>query len=114
LHALIIEDDGLIAIMIEDALSDCGFSSFDVAASLKEAVTAARNRCPDLITADVELKPGSGIDAVQTICSEKPIPVIFITGRADDAWSRMPQHPVLSKPFRISDVEAAVREVMSE
>ena len=41
MHALIIEDDGLIAIMIEDALSDCGFSSFDVAASLKEGVTAA-------------------------------------------------------------------------
>jgi hypothetical protein len=26
----------------------------------------------------------------------------------------MPQHPVLSKPFRVSDVEAAVREVMSQ
>lgn len=114
MHALIIEDDDLIAITIEDLLSSCDFTSFDFAVSLDEAVTAARQRCPDLITADIELKPGSGIDAVQTICSEKPIPVIFITGRADDARSRMPQHPVLSKPFRISDIEAAVREVMSK
>ena len=74
MHALIIEDDGLIAMTIEDVLRDCGFTSFDVAVSLDEAVTAARNRCPDLITADVELKPGSGIDAVQTICSETVIP----------------------------------------
>jgi CheY-like chemotaxis protein len=114
MHALIIEDDDLIAMTIEELLSSCGFTSFDFAVSLDEAVTAARQRCPDLITADIELKPGSGIDAVQTICSEKPIPVIFITGRADDARSRMPQHPVLSKPFRISDIEAAVREVMSK
>lgn len=113
MHALIIEDEELIAMAIEDALRGCGFTSFDVAVSLDKAVTVAREKCPQLITADVELKPGSGIDAVQTICSESPIPVIFITGRADAARSRMPQHCVLSKPFRVSDVEAAVRDVMS-
>lgn len=113
MHALIIEDEALIAMAIEDVLRECGFTSFRVAVSLDEAVAAARERCPQLITADVELKPGSGIDAVQTICSESPIPVIFITGRADAARSRMPQHRVLSKPFRVSEVEAAVREVMS-
>jgi DNA-binding response OmpR family regulator len=113
MHALIIEDDDLIAIAIEEVLRDCGFTSFDVAVSLDGAVAAARQRCPNLITADVELRPGSGIDAVQTICSKSPIPVIFITGLADATRSRMPGHRVLSKPFRVSDVEAAVREVMS-
>lgn len=114
MHALIIEDDDLIAITIEEVLRKCGFTSFHFAVSLDEAVAAARERCPQLITADVELKPGSGIDAVQTICSDNPIPVIFITGRVDAARSRMPQHPVLNKPFRVSEVEAVVREVMSQ
>jgi DNA-binding response OmpR family regulator len=113
MHALIIEDEDLVAFTIEEVLRECGFTSFDVAVSLNEAVAAAKTRCPDLITADVELKPGSGVDAVQTICSNTPIPVIFITGRADAARSRMPQHPVLSKPFRPGDVEAAVRHVMN-
>lgn len=113
MHALIIEDDELIAIAIEEVLRDCDFTSFDVAVSLNEAVAAARKRCPCLITADVELKPGSGIDAVKTICSRSPIPVIFITGRADLARSRMPQHLVLNKPFIVSEVEAAVRHVMN-
>ena len=67
MHALIIEDDQLIAMAIEDILSDLGFTSFDVATSLNEAVAAARKSCPRLITADVELNPGSGIDAVQMI-----------------------------------------------
>lgn len=114
MHALIIEDDELIVMTIEEVLRDCGFTSFDRAVSLDEAVTAARQRCPDLITADVELKPGSGIDAVQTICSETPIPVVFITGRAEAARSRVPEHRVLSKPFRVGEVEAAVREVMNQ
>jgi DNA-binding response OmpR family regulator len=113
MHALIIEDDELIAMAIEDVLGDCGFTSFHIAVSLDEAVAAARERCPRLITADLELKPGSGIDAVQTICSETPIPVIFITGRADAVRSRMPRHRVLSKPFQASEVAAAVRAVMN-
>jgi len=114
MHALIIEDDELIAVAIEDLLRASGFTSFDVAMCLNEAVTAARKRCPNLITADVELKPGSGIDAVQTICSETAIPVVFITGRPDAVLSQLPQHPVLNKPFRVSDVEAAVRQVMCQ
>jgi len=112
MHALIIEDDELIAMAIEDVLRACGFTSFDVAVSLDQAVTAARKRCSDLITADVELKPGSGIDAVQTICSETHIPVVFITGQPDAVRSQMPQHPALGKPFAVSEVEAAVRQVM--
>ena len=114
MHALIIEDDPLIAMAIEDVLRNCGFTSFDLATSADEAVAAAGTRCPALITADVELKPGSGIDAVQTICSAKPIPVVFITGRADAARSRMPLVRVLGKPFLARDVEDAVREAMSQ
>lgn len=41
MHALIIEDEALIAMAIEDALRGCGFTSFDVAASAQVAVAAA-------------------------------------------------------------------------
>ena len=50
MHALIIEDESLIAMAIEDALRGCGFLSFDVAVSADEAITAAALKCPDLIT----------------------------------------------------------------
>ena len=42
MHALIIEDDDLIAIAIEEVLRNCGFNSFDFAVSLDQAVMAAR------------------------------------------------------------------------
>ena len=82
MHVLIIEDEPLIAMSIDDTLRDCGCASFDFATSVEQAVAAAKIRCPDLITADVQLSPGCGIDAVAAICGGAPIPVIFITSAA--------------------------------
>lgn len=109
MHALIIEDETLIAMAIEDVLRDCGFTSFDFAVSAEDAVTAAARKCPDLITSDVELRPGCGIQAVQSICSEKPIPVLFITGSPVEVRMRMPGHALIEKPFSADDMMAATK-----
>jgi DNA-binding response OmpR family regulator len=109
MHALIIEDESMIALAIEDALRACGFTSFDIAVSAEEAVAAAERRCPDLITADVELRPGCGITAVQSICSERPIPVIFITGSPGDVRIRMPGHTLVEKPFSADHIMDATK-----
>ena len=113
MHALIIEDETLIAMAIDDALRTCGFTSFDVAVSTQEAIMAARRRCPDLITADVELRPGSGIGAVNAICCGPPIPVIFITGSPAEVTRQMPQHPLVVKPFSAKDITMAVRSALA-
>lgn len=112
MHALIIEDETLIALTIEDALRGCGFTSFDFAVSSEEAVTAAARKCPDLITADVELRPGCGITTVQSICSEKPIPILFITGSPAEVRIRMPGHSLVEKPFSAAHVMDAAKLTM--
>ena len=109
MHALIIEDESLIAMAIEDALRGCGFASFDIAVSADEAVTAAARQCPDLITADVELRPGCGITAVQSICSERPIPILFITGSPGEVRVRMPGHALDEKPFDSDHIMEAIK-----
>ena len=112
MHALIIEDETLIAMSIEDALRGCGFTSFDIAVSTDEAVAAAARKCPDLITADVELRPGCGITAVQSICSERSIPVLFITGSPGEVRIRMPGHLLVEKPFSAAHVMDATKLTM--
>jgi DNA-binding response OmpR family regulator len=109
MHALIIEDEALIAMAIEDALRGCGFTSFDIASSSDEAATAAARKCPDLITADVELRPGCGIMAVQSICPQQPIPVLFITGSPGEVRIRMPGHALVEKPFSADHITDAVK-----
>ena len=82
MHALIIEDEPIIAMLIEDHLRALGYTSVDFAVTEAEAVAAARRRCPDLITSDVRLPEGCGIAAVEAICGGGRIPVVFITATA--------------------------------
>ena len=112
MHALIIEDEALIGMAIQDALRESGCSSFDFAVSLDEALAAAERHCPDIVTADVQLAPGSGIDAVQSICLNKAIPVIFITATGHEVRERLPGNIVVAKPFSAEDIKAAVRLVI--
>lgn len=114
MHALIIEDEPMIAMGIEDILRGCGFNSFDLASSPNAAFEAVSRVCPDLITSDVQLMPGSGIDTVMTICSHTPIPVIFITGNVSDVTKRMPETVALAKPFTETNLRHAVVMAMTE
>ena len=118
MHALIIEDESMIAFAIEEILRDSGFTSFDVAASAHSAIVAATLRRPDMITSDVQLKPGCGIATVEIICRARAIPTIFITGNAADVARRLPNYRVLTKPFSeralIAGVAAAMLEMPSE
>ncbi|WP_245739312.1 response regulator [Sphingomonas rubra] len=98
---LIIEDEALIAMMIEDSLIEAGATSVDIVASEADAVDAAHRHRPDFITSDVRLPQGTGPGAVAEIlrcCGA--IPVLFITaspdecaGCAADAIMRKPANP---------------------
>ncbi len=109
MHALIIEPQAFTACEIEDALRDIGYTSFDFAITAEEAILAAAEHRPDLITAAVELKPGCGIDAVEAICCEQPVPVVFITHAEQAVRRRRLAAPVVKKqPFRVRELSDAV------
>lgn len=113
MHVLIIEDEPLIAMSIEDALRACGCKSFQFATNFEKAVEAAKLQCPDLITADVKLAPGCGIDAVTAICSNVPIPVIFITSSGSEVEARRPGSIIIAKPFDEGRIKHALDLVLA-
>ena len=106
MHALIIEQDTWIILMIEDALRALDYTSFDLAYSPQEAVIAARLRRPDLITADLRFGAGSGIDAVREIRASDAIPVVFVTATPWEVRAAEPDATVVAKPF----CQAALQE----
>lgn len=112
MHALIIEDEDLVAMAIEDILRECGFTSFDVATSTDTAIDAAARRTPDLITSDVRLNPGCGMSAVESIREGPTVPVVFVTGNAAEVALRLPEHRVVEKPFTDRALIAAVASAM--
>lgn len=99
MHALIIEDQFLVAALIEDVLRELGYTSFDIVDSEEDAVAAARIRCPDLITADQRLAQGTGVAAVRIICADQAIPVVFISEYQDEVREQLPDAVLIGKPF---------------
>jgi DNA-binding response OmpR family regulator len=114
MHALIIEDDYLIGQALRDMLERMGFNSFGFARSEDAAVFGANEQKIDLITADVRLLPGDGLRAVESICEKRKIPVIFVTGYAEELRDRAPGALVIQKPIKEEELAAAVREVLDK
>jgi YesN/AraC family two-component response regulator len=73
---------------------------------------------PDLIIADVKMPRLDGIDAVRSITSRCPIPVILVSGYYDnETMSRAEVAQVASylvKPVREADLKAAIKIVVQQ
>lgn len=113
-HAYIIEDDYLISKALQDMLEELGFTRFSFARSEDAAVLGAHQPHIDLISADVRLLPGDGVRAVEAICAERDIPVVFITGYREELEERKPDATVLEKPVKPDELAEAVRKVLGD
>jgi len=114
-HVLIIEDEVLFALELSCILGAAGATSFDVAETADEAVYAASVRPPDIITSDVKLRSGSGVQAVAAIhAALGPVPVIFITASPDECSPSSKPARVLAKPLHDSTIARAFRDLASE
>lgn len=112
-HVLIIEDEPMLALLLETLLREEGADSFDFAASETEAVDRALNHRPDIITSDVRLTSGTGPRAVRTIHERLgPIPVIFITASPDECSPCDPPGVILTKPLASGALGAAYHQMM--
>ena len=79
-RVLIIEDEPIIALDLENLVTELGHKVVAVAATKDDAVAKAKSERPGLVLADINLgEGGSGIDAVSEILASFDIPFIFIT-----------------------------------
>lgn len=108
-HALVIEDNHVIAMMISEELVEFGYETVDIATSQDQAIEQAKIRCPDLITVDDKLDSGTGIDTIREICREQAIPVVFVSADAYLIQVSIPHAIVVRKPFSRAQLTAAIR-----
>lgn len=118
---LVIEDEAVIAWMVEDILESEGFTTIAVAASASEAIGMAGERPPGLILSDINLGWDSpdGVAVVAQIVAVKPVPVVFVTGHAGpDAVARIEQvigkARILRKPVARDELRRALVEIAEE
>lgn len=107
LRIAIIEDEALVALEMEDHLTDAGHEVVGIADTLREAVSLIERTRPDLALVDIQLAEGcSGLDVAKEL-NAHGVPCVFATGNCpgrdiDDALG------CLHKPFNHIQLLGAV------
>jgi DNA-binding response OmpR family regulator len=108
LRVLVIEDEGLVALMIEDMLVELGCEVVGSIAELSRACEAASAADIDLAMLDVNLA-GKPVFPVAEILRDRAIPFLFSTGYgASGLPSEFADHEVLHKPYSNSELRQKI------
>ena len=108
LTVLIVEDDLMIADILEEVLIDDGFAVSGICRTLTTALTSAACRPPDLAVVDVLLADGSfGTDVAAELVARYNTGILYTTA-IDDALTGAIGQAALRKPFRIRDIRQAL------
>jgi DNA-binding NarL/FixJ family response regulator len=116
---LVVEDDFLIALQTEAALTEAGFHVVGTAATAEEAIAIAKEDRPFLAVMDIRLASArDGIDAARQLFSEFNIRCIFATAH-DDPLTRERAEPYaplgwLAKPYTMASLVAMVMAARSK
>lgn len=112
-RVLLVEDEGMIAMLIEDMLVDLGFEVAETAARLDNALRAAETGSFDLALLDLNLD-GTESYPVADILRARDIPIIFASGYGSTGLgAAYAGTPILQKPFHLADLEAATSRALS-
>lgn len=112
---LIIEDEPLIALDLEQLVTDIGHRVTEVARTHSEAVAAVSRKTPGLVLADIQLADGSsGLEAVNEILGAIDVPVIFITAYPERLLTGERPEPtfLITKPFQTEMVKAMISQAL--
>ncbi len=112
---LLVDDDPDVRRMLADALESLGYrvtQAEDGEAGLAR-LDAAR---PDLVIVDFAMPGMSGAEVAAAIRARRPeLPIVFASGYSDTAAIERalgPNAPLLRKPFRLDELQAALRTAL--
>ena len=114
-RVMIIEDEPIIAMHLEQIVSDMGHEAVASAITREEAVREAERTEPDLVLADIHLADGSsGIDAANDILQRFDVPVVFITAYPERLLTGERTEPtyLVTKPFQPETVIATIGQAL--
>lgn len=83
IRILLAEDNDLVALTLEEHLSDLGFTVVGVARTGTEALAMAQRFHPDLAILDIKLPEMDGTEVAQRLYAERPLPIIMVTAFTD-------------------------------
>lgn len=109
---LVVEDESLVAMLLETILEDMGCEIVGPAATVAQGLTLAEGEL-DAALLDVNVA-GQNVFPVAEALVARGVPFVFSTGYGEgglpDAWRG---RPTIQKPFTEDAVHAALREALN-
>jgi CheY-like chemotaxis protein len=111
-RVLLVEDEGLVALMIEDMLEELGLKVVASAAHVPKACELATTASFDVALLDVNLA-GEFVFPVARILLARKIPFLFSTGYGGPPLQEEFRNaPAIGKPFSIDQLDEKLRTLL--
>jgi len=111
---LIVEDESMVAMLLQDTLEDIGYTVIGLAPRLNEALKKAASLVFDIAILDVNLN-GSSSFPVAEVLKARGLPFIFATGYSGTSLPDFLQRvPIVQKPFQPQELEKAICTALSQ
>jgi len=102
-RVLVVEDEALVAMLVEDALLDAGAAVLGPAATVSEALLLLEQERPDVAVLDLNLA-GETSTPVADVLAKRGVPFVVATGYGAEGLPPSHAHvPVLAKPYDPDD-----------
>ncbi len=109
---LIVEDEMMIALYLEDLVTDQGHEPVGPAMRLEQALELARDEALDAALLDVNLGDSKSFPAAE-ILRDRGVPLLFLTGYGasglPEEWA---SNPTLEKPFEPHHLAGALKDLL--
>jgi CheY-like chemotaxis protein len=107
-RVLLVEDEPIIAMTAEDMLEELGCRTVATAATLAEALDAIERSDFDIVLLDINLNGTESLPVADRL-REAGRPFVVTTGYGSAAARGA---PVVTKPYRLRDLETAMAEAL--
>ena len=110
---LVVEDDAIVAMLIEAHVTDFGCQVAGPAGNVPDALQVIEQTLAiDAAILDINLG-GTRVDPVAVALAAKGIPFLFLTGYGDQPVDAYPQAPVLGKPFALEQLHKLLHQLLA-
>jgi DNA-binding response OmpR family regulator len=109
-RVLIVEDETLVALLIEDFLDELGLAHVGPFRTVDAAIEAIKAEPIDLALLDINLGNGETSYPIAEVLERIGVPFVFVSGYERPDEPRLGWH--ITKPFTIAMLQAAIMGVL--